>query len=45
MHDVDLALEYSTRIVGIKDGIIALDMPSEGLTQQNLDFLYKETEK
>ena len=45
MHDVDLALKYSTRIVGIKDGIIALDMPSEGLTQQNLDFLYKETEK
>ena len=45
MHDVDLALEYSTRIVGIKDGVIALDMPSEELTQQNLDFLYKETEK
>ena len=45
MHDVDLALEYSTRIVGIKDGVIALDKISEKLTPQDLDFLYKETEK
>ena len=41
MHDVELALEYSTRIVGIKDGCIALDTPAKGLQRADLDFLYK----
>ena len=42
MHDVDLALEFSTRIVGIKNGGIALDAPAVGLTRSNLDFLYRD---
>ncbi len=29
LHDVELALEYCTRIVGIQDGQIALDESSE----------------
>ena len=41
MHDVDLALEFSTRIVGIKDGGIALDAPARGLSRSALDFLYR----
>ena len=41
MHDVDLALEFSTRIIGIKDGGIALDAPAGELTRADLDFLYK----
>lgn len=41
MHDVDLALEFSTRIIGIKDGGIALDAPAKELTRKSLDFLYQ----
>lgn len=42
MHDVDLALEFSTRIIGLKKGEIAIDKPTEGLKRSDLDFLYKE---
>ena len=40
MHDVELALEYSTRIIGIKDSQIALDSPTDSLSRSDLDFLY-----
>jgi phosphonate transport system ATP-binding protein len=42
MHDVDLALEFSTRIIGIKDGGIALDAPASELSRSSLDFLYRD---
>jgi len=42
MHDVDLALEFSTRIIGIKDGGIALDAAARDLTRSDLDFLYRD---
>jgi phosphonate transport system ATP-binding protein len=42
MHDVDLALEFSTRIIGLKQGRIALDKPTAGLKRSDLDFLYKD---
>ena len=42
MHDIDLALEYSTRIIGIKDAGIALDAPADQLTHKDLDFLYRD---
>lgn len=41
MHDVELALSYATRIVGLQNGAIAIDRPSAGLTVADLDFLYK----
>jgi len=41
MHDVDLALQYATRVIGIRDGQIALDQTNNGLTRQDLDFLYQ----
>lgn len=41
MHDVELALEYSTRIIGIKDTQIALDAPTGSLQRGDLDFLYR----
>ena len=40
MHDVELALEYSSRIIGIKDSQIALDSPTASLQRGDLDFLY-----
>lgn len=40
LHDVELALRYSTRIVGIQDGQIALDAPSVTLTESDIMPLY-----
>lgn len=41
LHDVDLAIKFSTRIIGIKDGAICFDQSTIGLTRQDLDFLYQ----
>ena len=41
MHDIDLALQYASRIIGLKDGRIALDQASDGLNTSDLDFLYR----
>ncbi|MBK1875108.1 MULTISPECIES: phosphonate ABC transporter ATP-binding protein [Marinobacter] len=40
LHDVDLALDYCTRIVGIQDGQIALDEPSANLVASDIMSLY-----
>ncbi|MCP1315709.1 MULTISPECIES: ATP-binding cassette domain-containing protein [unclassified Halomonas] len=40
MHDLELALSFCTRIVGLKDGAIVLDAPSETLTAAALQDLY-----
>ena len=40
MHDIDLALEYSTRIIGIKDQSITLDVAADQVTRTNLNALY-----
>lgn len=45
MHDVELALAYATRIIGLQNGVIALDRPSAGLTVSDLDFLYKASDE
>ena len=41
LHDVDLAIKFSTRIIGIKDGAICFDESTIDLTRQDLDFLYQ----
>ena len=40
MHDIDLALKYSTRILGLKEGKIVLDQSTEELQSEDLNFLY-----
>ncbi len=40
LHDVDLALQYCNRIVGIQDGQIALDDTSGRLTASDIMSLY-----
>jgi len=40
MHDVELALRFTDRVIGIADGGIALDAPSVRLTAQDLLPLY-----
>jgi phosphonate transport system ATP-binding protein len=42
MHDVELALDYATRIIGLKQGSIVLDRPSAGLSAADLKFLYRD---
>jgi phosphonate transport system ATP-binding protein len=41
MHDIDLAIKFSTRIIGIKDSAICFDQSTIDLTRQDLDFLYQ----
>lgn len=40
LHDVELALRHTTRVIGIKDGVVALDQPSSRLSPQDLLPLY-----
>ncbi|MGY8990951.1 MAG: phosphonate ABC transporter ATP-binding protein [Rhodospirillales bacterium] len=41
MHDVDLAVNYSNRIIGLEDGRIILDQPSSEIKASDLEHLYK----
>ena len=41
MHDVDLALKNSTRIIGLKEGQKIMDEPVKGIKAKDLDDLYK----
>ncbi|MGF2734816.1 phosphonate ABC transporter ATP-binding protein [Marinobacter sp. DUT-1] len=40
LHDVELALQYCTRIVGIQDGLVELDEPSDRLSPSDIMSLY-----
>lgn len=40
LHDIDLALRFADRVVGIADGQIALDQPSNRVSSQDLAALY-----
>lgn len=41
LHDVDLALRHATRVIGLRDGRIALDESSAALKPADLEFLYE----
>jgi phosphonate transport system ATP-binding protein len=40
MHDVALALAYTDRIIGLRNGRVVLDQPSAGMKPSDLDHLY-----
>ncbi|MDQ0154432.1 phosphonate ABC transporter ATP-binding protein [Robertmurraya andreesenii] len=40
IHHVDLALEYATRVVGIRSGEIVYDGPSSEVTKEILEHIY-----
>lgn len=42
MHDIDLALQYCDRIIGLKRGVINLDKPSSELNRDDLLKQYSE---
>ena len=41
IHHVDLALDYATRVIGIRDGEIVYDGPTSEVTEEVLDVVYK----
>jgi phosphonate transport system ATP-binding protein len=41
LHDVELALEFTTRIIGLRAGRIVIDRPAVGLSVEELDGLYR----
>ena len=45
MHDVELALRYTDRVVGVDDGLIVVDAPSRTLSVADLRPLYRGEEQ
>ena len=45
IHHVELALEYSNRIIGIRAGKIVYDGPSAHVNQKVLDAIYGDDSK
>jgi ABC-type phosphate/phosphonate transport system ATPase subunit len=41
MHDVEMALCFADRIIGIKNGSIAIDRAAKELCVDDLRFLYE----
>ncbi|MGI9332181.1 MAG: ATP-binding cassette domain-containing protein [Gammaproteobacteria bacterium] len=41
MHDVDLALAYSDRLIGLESGRVVLDAPVGGVSRSDIDRLYR----
>jgi phosphonate transport system ATP-binding protein len=41
MHDVEMALELATRVIGLRAGRIAFDRPAAGLAAEELADLYR----
>ncbi|MEE2745761.1 MAG: ATP-binding cassette domain-containing protein [Pseudomonadota bacterium] len=42
MHDVKLALKYTDRVIGLKNGLKVLDQSTKGIRMSDLEALYKE---
>ena len=41
MHDVKLALKYSDRVIGLKNGVKVMDQSTQGMKASDLDDLYQ----
>jgi phosphonate transport system ATP-binding protein len=44
LHQVDMALAHFSRIVGLRDGQLAFDLPRTSVTQAHLKKLYAHHE-
>ena len=40
LHDVDMALSFADRIIGVKAGRIVMDQPTSGMTRSDLDDVF-----
>jgi phosphonate transport system ATP-binding protein len=45
MHDRELAIKFADRLIGIRDGKIALDEAASGMTPNDLDDLYRNSDR
>ena len=45
IHHVELALQYASRVVGIRSGEIVYDGPVEKVSQEVLDSIYQGGEE
>jgi len=45
MHDRELAIQFADRLIGIRDGKIALDVAASGMTPKDLDDLYRNGDR
>lgn len=45
MHDRGLAIKFADRLIGIRDGKIALDEAASGMTPNDLDDLYRNSDR
>jgi len=43
LHQVDIALEYADRIIGLSDGTKVYDGPTDGLDEDRIDSIYDES--
>ena len=41
MHDLELALEFTQRLIGLRDGRVQFDLPTQGLRAAELDSFYQ----
>ena len=41
IHHVELALQYATRVIGIREGAIVYDGPADKVDQAVLDAIYQ----
>ncbi len=44
LHQVDMALAHFARIVGLRDGTMAFDLPAAQVTRERLEWLYEQHE-
>jgi phosphonate transport system ATP-binding protein len=44
LHQVDMALAYFPRIIGLRDGLLAFDLPADQVTPERLARLYAQHE-
>jgi phosphonate transport system ATP-binding protein len=44
LHQVDMALAHFPRIMGLRDGVLAFDLPAAQVTPQHLAQLYAQFE-
>jgi phosphonate transport system ATP-binding protein len=45
MHDRELAIQFADRLIGIRDGKVALDEAAAGKTPKDLDDLYRNSDR
>ncbi|NKB22729.1 MAG: ATP-binding cassette domain-containing protein [Alphaproteobacteria bacterium] len=45
MHDRELAIQFADRLIGLRDGKVALDVQAAGMTPADLDDLYRNTDR